>query len=236
VWGFLSAPLSLNQAKTGWRDRAGQPIRTRSYLGPGPAGCADRFLGAAVGAPLGEWRGRLVPGSPSRVAGWAALTPQARLLGTWTASFAIQGCGPWSPRAPHFREKPGPPLRAGRALLNSRRAVPGVKADGACRAVACWLHWGCTLFHVSARRVENRSPRPCLARRAYWTGRGPFPLPLTGRFSTGARAHSHLASGRPWRDETCIHLFGAFERCIGGRARVRWGRVPGRSCPADRVR
>ena len=110
--------------------------------------------------------------------------PQARLFGTRTASFAIQGGGLWSPREPHFREKPGPPLRAGGGLLKPRRAVPGVKACGACRAMASWLPWGgalapCSMCLLGAWGTvphglawpgvptgPDEAPFPCLSRAA----------------------------------------------------------------------
>ena len=74
-----------------------------------------------------------------------------------------------------------------------------------------------------AQRVGQRPPRPCFARRAYRTGQGPFPLPLTGRFSTGAQACSYLTSGRPWRGASCTYLFAGLRRCCGERAGVEWG-------------
>ena len=88
-----------------------------------------------------------------------------------------------------------------------------------------------------AWRVGQRSPRPRLARRAYRTGRGPFPLPLTGRFSTGAQACSYLMSGRPWRGGG-LHLPVCRPEVELWRACwcVVKGGVQGRSCHADRVR
>ena len=75
-----------------------------------------------------------------------------------------------------------------------------------------------------ARRVGQRSPRPCLAKRAYWTGQGPFPLPLTGRFSTGARACPYLTSGRSWRGVPCAPCYCGAGSGSCERAGVRWGR------------
>ncbi len=72
-----------------------------------------------------------------------------------------------------------------------------------------------------ARRVGQRSPRPCLARRAYWTGQSPFPLPLTGRFSTGARACPYLTPGRSWRGVPCAPCYCVAGSCGCERAGVR---------------
>ena len=82
------------------------------------------------------------------------------------------------------------------------------------------LGLGAAPVFTCARRVEHRSPRPRLARRAYRTGRGPFPLPLTGRFSTGAQACSYLMSGRPWRGGAFTYLYGDRRCSCGVRAGV----------------
>ena len=217
-------------------DELGQPVLARSYLGP--AGCAGLYFGAAVGAPLGEWRSRALPGSPSRAAGWAALAPPGWASWDTGRQLATQGGGPWSPRAPRLNRS-GPAITGRVSPIGNRGwAGPGVKTARHLlnSSLLATLGLGAAPVFTCARRVEHRSPRPRLARRAYRAGRGPFPLPLTGRFSTGAQACSYLTSGRPWRGASCTYLFAGLGRCCGGRARVEWGSVLGRSCHADRVR
>jgi hypothetical protein len=138
-------------------------------------------------------------GSPSRVAGWAALAPPG--WGSWDTGrqLATQGGGPWSPRAPRLNRNrahhygPGGPYWKPR-LGGARGEITRYLLNSSLRAA---LGLGDSPVIMSAQRVGRRPPRLCLARRAYWTGQGPFPMPLTGRFSTGAQACSYLASGRP---------------------------------------
>jgi hypothetical protein len=193
-------------------DELGQPVLARSYLGP--AGCAGRYYGAAVGAPLGEWRSRALPGSPSRAAGWAALAPPGWASWDTGRQLATQGGDPWSPRAPRLSRNQARRYGPGGPYWKPRLSGPGVKTvryllNGSPRAA---LGLGDSPVVVSAQRVGRRPPRPCLARRAYRTRPGPFPMPLTGRFSTGAQASSYLASDRPWRGAPCTYLFGDLGR------------------------
>jgi len=67
----------------------------------------------------------------------------------------------------------------------SNSSPPATLALGTAPVVSC------------ARRVGRHPPRPSLAKRAYRAGRGPFPSPLTGRFSTGAQACSYLLQKSP---------------------------------------
>ena len=106
------------------------------HASPGPELPGARWLrrpcfGAAVGAPLGEWRGWTKPGSPSRAAGWTALAPPGWASWDTGRQLATQGGDPWSPRAPRLSRKrarhygPGGPHwkpRLGRARGENRAA------------------------------------------------------------------------------------------------------------------
>ena len=129
VWGFLPAPLSLTGSGADVRARRARQSRPRVTWGPLAAPAV--YYGAAVGAPLGEWRGRALPGSPSRAAGWAALAPPGWASWDTGRQLATQGGDPWSPRAPRLRGKrarhygPGEPHwkpRLGRARGENRAA------------------------------------------------------------------------------------------------------------------
>lgn len=194
MWGFLPAPLSLTRSEIGRRPLTCPPLPARGYLGP--AGCAA--ICAAVGAPLGEWRAGTLPGSPSRATGLAALAPPGWAQWDTGRQLATQGGGPWSPRAPHLN-RTGPTVTVG--------AGPAETEAGHARGESKWylsnssppatLALGTAPVISCARRVGSHPPRPCLAKRAYRTGRGPFPSPLTGRFSTGAQACSYLLQKSP---------------------------------------
>ncbi len=110
-------------------------------------------------------------------------------------------------------------MKAARYLLNS--------------SLLAALGLGDTPMIVCAWRVGHRPPRPCFARRAYRTEQGPFPLPLTGRFSTGAQACTYLSSGGVACPAPLFRRGGALR--LRARVRAVVG-VPDRSCPADRVR
>ena len=108
----------------------------------GPLAAPTIFLGAAVGAPLGEWRRRALPGSPSRVAGWAALAPPGWASWDTGRQLATQGGGPWSPRAPRLNGT-GPAITGRVGPIGNRGwARPGMKPRGTCWIAACGLLWG----------------------------------------------------------------------------------------------
>jgi hypothetical protein len=213
------------------------------HASPGPELPGARWLrrpcfGAAVGAPLGEWRGWTKPGSPNRAAGWTALAPPGWASWDTGRQLAIQGGDPWSPRAPRLSGKrarrygPGGPHwkpRLGRARGENRAAPAEQQPAG---------HPG-----------TGRSARlhVCLARGATFptASLGQACLPDRTR-PLSVASHGPLLHGcasllvpdvRPTLAWRILHLPvclpGAMLRraCEGGV-----GSVLGRSCHADRVR
>ncbi len=71
-------------------------------------------------------------GSPSRVAGWAALAPPGWASWDTGRHLATQGGGPWSPRAPRLKGT-GPAIKGRVGPIRNRGwAGPGVKLRGTC--------------------------------------------------------------------------------------------------------
>jgi hypothetical protein len=96
---------------------------------PGPDLPGARWLrrplsGAAVGAPLGEWRGGTVQGSPSRAAGRAAVAPPGWASGDTDSQLPLKAAARGVRGRPILTE-PGPPLLAGRALVETAAGRAG---------------------------------------------------------------------------------------------------------------
>ena len=203
-----------------------RPFLWRSGLAPhSRSGRAGRG-GAGLSESCG-WPDRAV--APP---GWASEGEHGPPTAT---QLELEGGGPWSPRAPRLnRDKPGPPLLAGRALVETAagsaggesRAVPAKRRPaGRPGSDQCV---GTASAHACARRVGpgRRFPRLCYARRAYRAGRaslapaaqGPFfhgcaglprHVPVPGNFSLPSESARRLGQER-----TCFGAAAA-DVCLG---------------------